>query len=238
MAEWLRRGLQILARRFDSGSGLQRGIRQRPWTSGNCLFSGDFSAVLTALVRKRPPRSGPFDGRFDRTSEDRNAEIPSWQPERGRNPGLRPNRSSEPSRRTSHSSCPTAIASISEGTLAAFSSFLLASGTTSKRTLPGVAASIHRTATLSFKAAAMVCRFPPTAPGITPSQIAIRKSDCSIMTFPAIAARSEASAEKARAAMSSAGLSRVATNRAATCSSGSASSKRVAPLASVSTPAA
>ena len=24
MAEWLRRGLQILARRFDSGSGLQR----------------------------------------------------------------------------------------------------------------------------------------------------------------------------------------------------------------------
>ena len=25
MAEWLRRGLQILARRFDSGSGLQRG---------------------------------------------------------------------------------------------------------------------------------------------------------------------------------------------------------------------
>ena len=27
MAEWLRRGLQILARRFDSGSGLQRGVK-------------------------------------------------------------------------------------------------------------------------------------------------------------------------------------------------------------------
>jgi hypothetical protein len=28
MAEWLRRGLQILARRFDSGSGLHGGVKR------------------------------------------------------------------------------------------------------------------------------------------------------------------------------------------------------------------
>jgi integrase len=40
MAEWLRRGLQILARRFDSGSGLQNSIHSRPYLSRKRLFSG------------------------------------------------------------------------------------------------------------------------------------------------------------------------------------------------------
>ncbi len=40
MAEWLRRGLQILARRFDSGSGLHDFSRHKP----------DRNAALAQLV--------------------------------------------------------------------------------------------------------------------------------------------------------------------------------------------
>ena len=45
MAEWLRRGLQILARRFDSGSGLHFSFQTRPRTSTEWLFSDDFYGI-------------------------------------------------------------------------------------------------------------------------------------------------------------------------------------------------
>jgi hypothetical protein len=46
MAEWLRRGLQILARRFDSGSGLHFSVRGRPKTSAKWLFFAGFSGKI------------------------------------------------------------------------------------------------------------------------------------------------------------------------------------------------
>ena len=46
VAEWLRRGLQILARRFDSGSGLHFSVRGRPKTSAKWLFFAGFSGKI------------------------------------------------------------------------------------------------------------------------------------------------------------------------------------------------
>ena len=50
MAEWLRRGLQILARRFDSGSGLQYPVSRRVLMARPRMPSGP------AMPRRLPPR--------------------------------------------------------------------------------------------------------------------------------------------------------------------------------------
>lgn len=49
MAEWLRRGLQILARRFDSGSGLHFLVPARCSTAEVRLWAGT-GAALAQLV--------------------------------------------------------------------------------------------------------------------------------------------------------------------------------------------
>ena len=59
MAEWLRRGLQILARRFDSGSGLQRREPERP-PGTDAMPVG---SIVTRVVRKRmQPNWIPYCG--------------------------------------------------------------------------------------------------------------------------------------------------------------------------------
>ena len=54
----------------------------------------------------------------------------------------------------------------------------------------GLHALIQITGVPAPYAAAMVCRVPPVAPGVKPSQIAINISDCSINILPAVATRS------------------------------------------------
>ena len=49
MAEWLRRGLQILARRFDSGSGLHATVSERSKTSSKRLFFSLFSGIFLRI---------------------------------------------------------------------------------------------------------------------------------------------------------------------------------------------
>ena len=59
MAEWLRRGLQILARRFDSGSGLQS-LQRQIYQAPSAIFSRrSSSASLGCFVAKLPVRTSP-----------------------------------------------------------------------------------------------------------------------------------------------------------------------------------
>ena len=56
MAEWLRRGLQILARRFDSGSGLQP-LSRCPVSNSDCSLSDTSGWRRAAAVPWRPKSS-------------------------------------------------------------------------------------------------------------------------------------------------------------------------------------
>ncbi|MCB2062023.1 MAG: hypothetical protein KDE25_00925, partial [Novosphingobium sp.] len=66
-AEWLRRGLQILARRFDSGSGLQHLDRKAAATRRYCpglrrwLHRSIRKAIpIPEIGRQKIPRVPPF----------------------------------------------------------------------------------------------------------------------------------------------------------------------------------